>query len=179
MASKFHGTFEVTSEFVNKYVADDVELEVGDWVLVGSYRGRGYVGSHVTLYSVDSTRRYALDFLGLCIRHDYAYRFEYDYELWHVVNTPDWMPSIVRDDVWGAPGERNACACVQRVNGRTVTFGSMDDARDYVLAALGGWSDDFDVNGIARDVTRWLDGRLCLLALDFWAVVAVHDLTHA
>ena len=91
MASKFHGTFEVTADFVNKYVADDVELEVGDWVLVGSYRERGYVGSHVTLYSVDSTRRYALDFLGLCIRHDYAYRYEYDYELWHVVVTPEWM----------------------------------------------------------------------------------------
>jgi len=179
MASKFHGTYEVTADFANE-LDYAVAYEVGDWLLVGHYNGVYYLPDEVVeVYGRDDNRKDALDYLRYCLRSDYYRNASYDYELWHVVDEPDWMPGVARDGVWGAPGERNACAPVRREDGRVFTFGSMDDARDYVLTALGDWSDDFYVDGIARDITRWLDGRLCLLAVDFWAVAAEHDLTHA
>ena len=172
MASKYHGFFEVTNEFVN----DNVGIaEVGAWLVIGLTRGTNYPA----VYGEDFTRRDAVDFLRQCIRLDWNLANDYDYEIWHVVDNPDWMPGVVTDDEWGTSGERYACAPVRRVNGRTVSFDSVGDARYYVQTALGVWSVDFDVDAIVHDITRWYGGRLCLLAVDFWAVAAAHDLTHA
>lgn len=96
MSSKFFGTFEVTSDFVNEYVTFSRDAELGEWLLVGSCRvGAGFRFSIplVEVYGADDTYRDALDYLRSCIRNDYTYREEYDYEIWHVVANPDWMPA--------------------------------------------------------------------------------------
>lgn len=94
MASKFHGTFEVTADFVDDYVTYSEDAQVGQWLLVGTNRGE-MVGFcwFVEVYGADDTYRDALYYLRSCIRSDYAFRGEYDYEIWHVVDNPDWMPA--------------------------------------------------------------------------------------
>lgn len=94
MASKFHGTFEVTADFVNEYVTYSQDAEVGQWLLVGTNHGEmiGFLWL-VEVYGADDTFEDALYYLRSCIRNDYTYRDEYDYEIWHVVANPDWMPA--------------------------------------------------------------------------------------
>lgn len=56
------------------------------------------------------------------------------------------------------------------------TFSDMNDARDYVVRAIGEYAEFFDVDAIADEITEWRDGRLTMLD-GFWDVVARHDLT--
>lgn len=94
MASKFYGTFEVTADFVNEYVTYSQDAEVGQWLLVGTNHGEmiGFLWL-VEVYGADDTFEDALYYLRSCILNDYTYRDEYDYEIWHVVKNPDWMPA--------------------------------------------------------------------------------------
>ena len=91
MASKFHGIFEISSEFVNCNVGD---ADMGAWLVVGYFRRScAHVLFPIGIYGSDDTRKDALDFLRWCIRTDWNLDNDYDYEIWHVVETPDWMPS--------------------------------------------------------------------------------------
>ena len=50
MASKFHGIFEVSVAYANEFY-DDVEVVVGDWLVVGSRRYLDTVSDCVVVYS--------------------------------------------------------------------------------------------------------------------------------
>jgi len=89
MASKFHGEFEVTADFVNEYVYDGVVA--GDWLVIGKLSKGGFVA----LYMADDSREYAYLNLRYCLHSDHDFNISYDYEIWHVVDTPDWMPKTL------------------------------------------------------------------------------------
>lgn len=58
------------------------------------------------------------------------------------------------------------------------TFSTINDVIDYVSTALGDYASDFDVDGIARDITDWRDGKLTLIIDDpderFWEIAEQH-----
>lgn len=85
MASKFHGEFEVSADFVNGYVWDGVVA--GDWLVVGKLASCGLVA----LYTSDDSREYAYLNLRYLLHSDLDFGIWYDYEIWHVVDTPDWI----------------------------------------------------------------------------------------
>lgn len=88
MASKFHGVFEVSKDFVSSYVYDDPNS--GDWYVVGKRANGGFVA----VYMDDESRATAFDSLRFCLQTDRDLGNSYDYEIWHVVDTPDWMPDV-------------------------------------------------------------------------------------
>lgn len=59
------------------------------------------------------------------------------------------------------------------------TFTTIADAIEYVTVALGEFVSDFDVEGIARDVTEWQDGEFVLVGdvEDFWNTVALYEIS--
>ena len=85
MASKYLGAYQVTAQFVKDELLEDVQC--GDWVLVSSSNvGYPYV------VAVDDNRRDAMDNLKQSVYSDYyVLASQYLYELWHVVETPDWL----------------------------------------------------------------------------------------
>lgn len=89
MASRFLGEFDVAFDYVDANFADvDYQPMVGDWLIVGRWRSSRYV----TLYTSEISRESAMEQLRWAIRCDWNLHTVYDYELWHVVETPDWMP---------------------------------------------------------------------------------------
>lgn len=87
MASKYHGEFQVSADFVETYLYDSPNL-LGSWLVVGELRDHNYP----CVYTVDNTRDEALETLRWCVCSDHRITgLEHDYEIWHVVDSPDWL----------------------------------------------------------------------------------------
>lgn len=60
---------------------------------------------------------------------------------------------------------------------RARTFATITDVIDqYVTPSLGDFADDFDIDGIADDITCMRSGQIVLRDdIDFWAIAAEHE----
>lgn len=60
---------------------------------------------------------------------------------------------------------------------KMTTFTTMTEAEDYVREALQEFVRDYDVPGIAHEMTDWIDGKLCMIVTnsEFWQIVMNHE----
>ncbi len=166
MASTFHGEFEVTQGIIDSIDGNAYGGVNPSWLLV--CRLRGFDAPRLLVVASDHfSRDEALCTLRWYLHNDLRMGLDYDYELWHCVDEPDWMSGHVPP------------AFYEDFCGERVAFGTIDDVKDYVRAAVGSCVDDFDVEGIARHIVRWSDGCYYLLDVDFWAVVERHEIAIA
>lgn len=56
-------------------------------------------------------------------------------------------------------------------------FNSMTDAEDYVREALQEFVREYDVPGIAHEMTDWIDGKLYMVVTskEFWQIVMENE----
>ena len=77
------------------------------------------------------------------------------------------------------------CSCKQDIQekGKTMTtkttFATITDVIDAITPALGDFANDYDIEGIAREISEWKDGKLVadLDRDDFWDIAQRHDNT--